>query len=114
MEVDESLHYMQLPREVIVGKNVLGRVGEVCSRLGYAGIALVVSGPVTYPLAGEPVAKSVVKAGLKVDHVIVKESTEAVVNHVIGAIKRTKASIVLGVGGGNDIDGAQVASAKAC
>ena len=69
MEVDESLHYMQLPREVIVGKNVLGRVGEVCARLGFTGTALVVSGPVTYPIAGEPVAKSVTKAGLKVDHV---------------------------------------------
>ena len=113
MEADESLHYMQLPREVIVGKNVLGRTGEVCARLGYTGLALVVSGPVTYPLAGEPVAKSVVKAGLQVDHVIVKESTEAVVTHVIGAIKRAKASIVLGVGGGKDIDVAKLASAKA-
>ena len=113
MEVDESLHYMQLPREVIVGKNVLGRIGEVCARLGYTGMALVVSGPVTYPLAGEPVAKSVVKAGLKVDHVIAKESTEVVVTHVIGSIKRTKASIVLGVGGGKDIDVAKLASAKA-
>jgi glycerol-1-phosphate dehydrogenase [NAD(P)+] len=113
MEADESLHYMQLPREVIVGKNVLGRTGEVCARLGYSGMALVVSGPITYPLAGEPVAKSVVKAGLKVDHVIVKESTEAVVNHVIGAIKRSKASIALGVGGGKDIDVAKLASAKA-
>ncbi len=113
METDESLHYMQLPREVIVGKNVLGRTGDVCARLGYSGMALVVSGPITYPLAGEPVAKSVVKAGLKVDHVIVKESTEAVVNHVIGAIKRSKASIALGVGGGKDIDVAKLASAKA-
>jgi glycerol-1-phosphate dehydrogenase [NAD(P)+] len=112
MEADESLHYMQLPREVIVGKNVLGRTGEVCERLGYTGLALVVSGPITYPLAGEPVAKSVVKAGLKVDHVIVKESTEAVVSHVVGAIKRAKASIVLGVGGGKDIDVAKLASAK--
>jgi len=113
MEADDSLHYMQLPREVIVGKNVLGRIGEVCARLGYTGMALVVSGPVTYPLAGEPVAKSVVKAGLKVDHVIAKESTEVVVTHVIGSIKRTKASIVLGVGGGKDIDVAKLASAKA-
>jgi len=113
MEADESLHYMQLPREVIVGKSVLGRTGEVCARLGYSGMALVVSGPITYPLAGEPVAKSVVKAGLKVDHVIVKESTEAVVNHVIVAIKRSKASIALGVGGGKDIDVAKLASAKA-
>jgi len=112
MEVDESLHYMQLPREVIVGKSVLGRVGEVCSRLGFTGTALVVSGPVTYPLAGEPVAKSVTKAGLKVDHVIVKESNEQVANHVVETIKKAKASLVLGVGGGKDIDLAKLASAK--
>src|SRR6266568_3277195 len=112
MEVDESLHYMQLPREVIVGKNVLSRVGEVCSRLGFIGTALVVSGPVTYPLAGEPVAKSVTKAGLKVDHIIVKESTEQVANHVVETIKKAKASLVLGVGGGKDIDLAKLSSAK--
>ncbi|HEV2118807.1 MAG TPA: NAD(P)-dependent glycerol-1-phosphate dehydrogenase [Candidatus Bathyarchaeia archaeon] len=112
MEVDESLHYMQLPREVIVGKNVLGRVGEVCTRLGFSGTALVVSGPVTYPLAGEPVAKSVAKAGMKVDHIIVKESTEQIANHVVESIKKAKASLALGVGGGKDIDLAKLASAK--
>jgi glycerol-1-phosphate dehydrogenase [NAD(P)+] len=112
MEADESLHYMQLPREVIVGKNVLGRTGEVCARLGFAGTALVVSGPVTYPIAGEPVAKSVARAGLKVDHIIVKESTEQVVGHIVETVRRVKASIVLGVGGGKDIDLAKLASAK--
>jgi glycerol-1-phosphate dehydrogenase [NAD(P)+] len=112
MEVDESLHYMQLPREVIVGKNVLGRVGEVCTRLGFSGTALVVSGPITYPLAGEPVAKSVTKAGLKVDHVIVKESTQQVTDHITETIKKSRASLVLGVGGGKDIDLAKLASAK--
>src|SRR2546422_10854241 len=100
MEVDESLHYMQLPREVIVGKNVLGRVGEVCSRLGFIGTALVGSGPVTHPLAGGPVAKSVTKAGLKGDHVIVKESTEQVGNHVVETSKKGKGSMVLWGGGG--------------
>ena len=112
MEVDESLHYMQLPREVIVGKNVLGRVGEVCTRLGFTGTALVVSGPITYPLAGEPVAKSVTKAGLKVDHVIVKESTQQVTDHITETIKKSRASLVLGVGGGKDIDLAKLSSAK--
>src|SRR5437773_10948890 len=112
MEVDESLHYMQLPREVIVGKNVPGRVGEVCSRLGFTGNALVVSRPITYPLAGEPVAKSVTKAGLKVNHVIVKESTEQVANHVGETIRNAKVSLVVGVCGGKDIDRAELASCK--
>src|SRR2546422_11506057 len=112
MDSDESQHYTQLPREVIVGKDVISHVGDVCHRLGFTGNALVVSGPITYPLAGEPVAKSVTKAGLKVDHVIVKESTEQVANHIVETIKKSKASLVLGVGGGKDIDLAKLASAK--
>ena len=113
IETDESLHYMQLPREVIVGKNVLERVGDVVTRLGFTGTALVVSGPITYPLAGEPVARSVTKAGLKVDHIIVKESTERVTGQIIEASRKARATIVLGVGGGKDIDLAKLSSAKA-
>ena len=104
---------MQLPREVIVGANVLDRVGEVCSRLGVRGPALVVSGPVTYPLAGVTVAKTAAKSGLRVDHIIVKESTESVLNQIIETIKKTKSTVVLGVGGGKDIDLAKLGSAKA-
>jgi glycerol-1-phosphate dehydrogenase [NAD(P)+] len=108
----ESFHYMQLPREVIVGRDVLDRTGEVCERLGFRGTALIVSGPVTYPLAGIRVAKSVAKSGSNVEHVIVKESTEASLESVVQEVKRTKASLVLGLGGGKDIDLAKLASAK--
>ncbi len=113
MESDESLHYMQLPREVIVGRDVLNRVGEVCRRLGFTGNALVVSGPLTYPLAGERVAKSVAKEGFNVDRIIVKEASEPVLSEVVAKVKKTRASIVLGVGGGKDIDLAKLASARA-
>jgi glycerol-1-phosphate dehydrogenase [NAD(P)+] len=113
LESDESLHYMQLPREVIVGVNILDRVGEICTKLGFQGMALVVSGPVTYPLAGVGVAKSAAKAGLRVAHIIVKESTEASLNDIIETIKKTRSSIVLAVGGGKDIDLGKLASAKA-
>src|SRR6266568_4458344 len=79
---------MQLPREVIVGVNILDRIGEICTKLGFHGTALVVSGPVTYPLAGVGVAKSAAKAGLRVDHIIVEESTEAVLNQIIERSRR--------------------------
>src|SRR5206468_9262088 len=95
---------MQLPREVIVGVNILDRVGEICTKLGFHGTALVVSGPVTYPLAGVGVDKSAAQAGVHVDHIIVKESTEAALNQLIETIKKTRPSIVLAVGGGKDID----------
>jgi len=113
LESEASIHYMQLPREVIVGRNVLDRAGEVCERLGFRGTALVVSGPVTYPLAGVRVAKSVTKSGLKVDHIVVKESTETTLTQIIEAIKQSKATIILAVGGGKDIDLAKLASARA-
>src|SRR5437870_1393288 len=104
---------MQLPREVIVGVNILDRVGEICTKQGFHGTALVVSGPVTYPIAGVGVAKSATKAGLRVDHIIVKESTEAFLNQIVEMIKKTKPSIVLAVGGGKDIDLGKLASAYA-
>src|SRR5438874_916770 len=104
---------MQLPREVIVGVNILDRVGEICTKQGFHGTALVVSGPVTYPIAGVGVAKSATKAGLRVDHILVKESTEASLNQIVEMIKKTRPSIVLAVGGGKDIDLGKLASAKA-
>src|SRR5438094_9629166 len=104
---------MQLPREVIVGVNILDKVGEICTKQGFHGTALVISGPVTYPIAGVGVAKSAAKAGLRVDHIIVKESTDVVLNQIIETIKKAKPSIVLAVGGGRDIDLAKLASAKA-
>src|SRR2546430_11361404 len=103
---------MQLPREVIVGVNILDRVGEICTKLGFHGTALVVSGPVTYPLAGVGVAKSAAKAGLRVDHIIVKESTEASLNQIIEMIKTTRSSIVLAVGGGHEIYLGQLSSVQ--
>src|SRR5437660_12321606 len=94
---------MQLPREVIVGVNILDRVGEICTKQGFHGTALVVSGPITYPLAGVGVGKSATKAGLRVDHIIVKESTEASLSQIVEMSKKTKPSVVLAVGGGKDV-----------
>jgi glycerol-1-phosphate dehydrogenase [NAD(P)+] len=48
-----------------------------------------------------------------VEHLIVEQSTESVLGGIVEAIKKTKASIVLGVGGGKDIDLAKLGSARA-
>ena len=113
MELQQSAHYTQLPREVIVGKDVIGQVGEVCSRLGFSGAVLIVSGPITYPLVGERVAKSALEAGFTIDHAIVNEASPLVLADVLAKIRKSKAQLVLAVGGGKDIDLAKLASAKA-
>lgn len=53
------------------------------------------------------------KAGLHVDHIIVKEASESVLEEVTAKVKQSKATLVLGVGGGKDIDLAKLASARA-
>ncbi len=108
----ESYHYMQLPREVIVGRDVLDRAGEVSERLGFHGSMLIVSGPVTYPLAGVRVAKSAARSGFKVEHIIVKESSEKSLNAIADSVKKTRSNLVFGLGGGKDIDLAKLASSK--
>ena len=113
MEPEQTAHYTQLPREVIVGRDVISQVGEVCSRLGFSGTVLVVSGPITYPLVGERVAKSTAKSGFTIDYAIVKEASPSILAEVLAKIRKSKARLVLAVGGGKDIDLAKLASAKA-
>ncbi len=56
VSLTSNYHYMQLPREVIVGKGTLQRVPEVAKRLGLKGKALVMSESKCYDLAGKTVS----------------------------------------------------------
>ena len=52
-----NYHYMQLPREVTVGKGTLQRVPEVAKRLGLKGKALILSDAICYDVAGKTVSR---------------------------------------------------------
>jgi len=67
-----NYHYMQLPREVIVGNGTLQRVPEVVKRLGLKGKALVMSDTQCYELAGKTVSNLLVESGLSVDFLSIK------------------------------------------
>jgi len=110
--LSQEFHYMQLPREVIVGKDVLRRVGETCRRLGFSGSALVVTGPKVEGIAAAPVIESLTKSGLKVQQTLVESSSISQSREVEGEITRFKPSVVIGVGGGKDIDIAKLSSAN--
>ena len=58
-----SYHYMQLPREVIVGKGTLNRVPEVVKRLSLKGQALVISDEQCFELAGKTVGDLLAECG---------------------------------------------------
>jgi len=107
-----AFHYMQLPREVIVGTDILGTIGETCVRLGFHEKALIVTGPNAYNIAGRKVIESLAEAGLSSEHMIVHQSTMEYVKLAETKIADGKPRLVLGVGGGKDIDVAKLSSAN--
>jgi glycerol-1-phosphate dehydrogenase [NAD(P)+] len=103
---------MQLPREVIVGNNVLGRVGETCRRLGFSGSVLIVTDSNVQPIAAAPVHESLSGSGYKVQELLVESSSIPQVREVEVEIERFKPTVVIAVGGGKDIDIAKLSSAN--
>jgi glycerol-1-phosphate dehydrogenase [NAD(P)+] len=105
-----AYHYMQLPREVIVGKGTLQRIPEVAKRLGLHGKALVLSDPICYDVAGKKVSDFLAEAGLSVEFLCVKSMCPKDIADIKDQIKRLKPQVLFGVGGGTVIDSAKVSS----
>ena len=104
---------MQLPREVLIGKDVATSVGETLTRLGFRGPALVVTGHKVVSIAGGTVLESLQRAGFKSSTILVDNATTDQVTLVENEIRSKKPDIVVGVGGGKDIDIAKLSSMKA-
>jgi len=103
---------MQLPREVLVGKGVIDKVGDVCIQLGLGSKAVVLTGPHTRRLAGEQVSRLLEAKGFETTLFIVESPTMHVVYEAQETISGADPSIVLGVGGGKVIDVAKLASSR--
>jgi len=103
---------MQLPREVLIGNGVALLVGETLTRLGFKGPALVVTGHTVVSIAGETIIDSLKRAGLKSSTIMVESATTEEVSRVEDEIRQIKPDIVVGVGGGKDIDVAKLSSMK--
>jgi glycerol-1-phosphate dehydrogenase [NAD(P)+] len=105
-----NYHYMQLPREVIVGKGTLNRVPEVVKRLNIKGKALVIAGSRSHELAGKTVCCLLEQAGLKVDVLQIKSMSEKDLITIEQRIETTRPQVLFGVGGGTIIDAAKISS----
>jgi len=103
---------MQLPREVLIGRNVAPLVGETLARLGFHGPALLVTGDIVLHVAGDTVLESVKERGFKTEAVTVRNSSTEEVAKVEKRIREMNPDIIVGVGGGKDIDIAKLSSMK--
>jgi glycerol-1-phosphate dehydrogenase [NAD(P)+] len=103
---------MQLPREVIVGNDTLEHVVAICKKLGFSRSAFVVTGAITFEIAGHRVIDLLEDSKIDVAHLLVSSSTAEAVDAVSVKIKEQKPQVVLGVGGGTKIDVAKLSAAN--
>jgi len=103
---------MQLPREVVVGKNTLDFIGDICKRLGFSESVLIVMGPKTREIAGQRVTDLLQDDGVDVSCYVASSSSLDDIKRVEENIGEVKPEVVLGIGGGTKIDVAKLSSAN--
>lgn len=103
----DKSRWMQLPRDVVIGHDVLPQIPAVCEDLQLGSSALIISGKSTINIAGDRVR------GLLNDHYTVTTfTTETITPAIIREGEAAAASVdfVVGVGGGRVIDTAKIVS----
>jgi glycerol-1-phosphate dehydrogenase [NAD(P)+] len=111
IDLTSPYHYMQLPREVIVGKGTLKRVPEVTRRLNLSGSALIIAGAKSYEIAGKTVHTLLEPTGMVVDTLLVETAATRDIRAIEERIKASKPRVLFAVGGGTKIDAAKLSSA---
>ncbi len=99
--------WMQLPRDVVIGHDVIGHLPAVCEDLSLGKTALIITGTRTRDVAGERVGKLLAE-----DYDITTVGTEEISLEAIRKIEEigSEADFFIGVGGGRVIDTAKIAS----
>jgi glycerol-1-phosphate dehydrogenase [NAD(P)+] len=102
--------WIRLPRNVVVGHDVLGEVPAVVESSHLDGRGLVVTSPAPREVAGDQVVADLADVGPEPAVVEVGEAGFEEVQRVTDAAREADASYLLGVGGGKPIDIAKSAS----
>lgn len=101
----EEYHRIELPREIIIGREVHLKVGDFCQTYGFQESAIVVCDSTTFQIAGDAIVSSLKEKGLtKVNSVEIIAADTDNVKRVKKIIQEFSPSILIGVGGGKVID----------
>ena len=100
------------PRRYVQGAGVLGRSGELISKIGKR-VMVLWDAPVR-GIVGAPLLADLKKAGLTVEDVLFAgDSTKAEAKRVADLLKSSGCDVIMGVGGGKTLDTAKAAAAQA-
>ncbi|MDR5672120.1 NAD(P)-dependent glycerol-1-phosphate dehydrogenase [Halalkaliarchaeum sp. AArc-GB] len=98
--------WIKLPRNVVVGHDVLGELGEAVGELSLSGPALIVTSPTPDRLAGDRVRAQFDDP----ETVSIEEARFDTIEEVVEVARATDAGFLVGLGGGKPIDVAKTAS----
>ncbi len=103
-------HVMELPRVVVVGREVAGKIGGTLQDLELGNTGIVLSGANVKQLLAWRLEPSLRESGLKFSWQVVGESSFAEAERIALLAREEKADFLIGAGGGRSIDIAKLAS----
>ncbi|MEM1986013.1 MAG: NAD(P)-dependent glycerol-1-phosphate dehydrogenase [Nitrososphaeria archaeon] len=104
-----DFHYMELPRAILVGRNVLEKLGEFIEKVCEAKRVLIVTDEKLKELYGKKIEESL-KMNTVLFWEIVMNADFENVRRVETKIKEEKANLIIGMGGGTCIDVAKLSA----
>lgn len=105
-----TMKWMEFPREVLIGKDVLNEIPNVLKKLKLNGKTMIVTGKNTADVAGRQIAEIIEAAGGTAEICISGKASPEEVEKVTDAGKAFEANCFLGVGSGRSIDLAKLSS----
>lgn len=104
-----SIHRIDLPRIVLVGESVIEKLGSICNEFGYRK-ALIVTGENTLKVAGERIETILESQDIETSYTLISDATRKTADNVKEEAFSTDADVILGIGGGRNIDIAKVSA----
>ncbi|WP_316560218.1 NAD(P)-dependent glycerol-1-phosphate dehydrogenase [Methanimicrococcus stummii] len=104
------MKWMEFPREILIGKNVLNKVPDVLSKLKINQKVLLVTGKNTVDVAGKQIREMIETAGGVCEICVCEKASYEEVDKITETGKAFEADCFLGVGSGRSIDLAKLSS----
>jgi glycerol-1-phosphate dehydrogenase [NAD(P)+] len=102
-----DIHFMEFPREVLLGRSILSRVGGIINQFGFRA-PLIISGPQTYKIAASKIEKEI-----QADVLTINEVSLAQVEEIKNLIESSHVDVIIGVGGGKIMDASKLSASWA-
>ena len=99
---------MELPRRIVVGRNILGEIGDFLVSLAKTDMVSAVTGPHVGDLVRSEFEESLSKSGIECRWHIAVGSDEKSMRDVQSQVAKDKSGLIVGIGGGRAVDTAKM------